>query len=192
MAALGVDADVRFLRYPDYHLPEVPSGILAGEIDAVARETQPQLVVTFGADSLTGHSDHIAVGAATDAAVHRARADEGIVARLLHVGIPGSASPGSRASSARPATRRRRTGASSLSEAFRTRSSRSRWTRGPCERRSWPASRPTARRSASSSDFPEALRWIVLDTESFVQAWPERPASPAAPATSLLGWRPDA
>jgi len=39
---------------------------------------------------------------------------------------------------------------------------------------------------------PEALRWIVLDTEWFVQAWPERPASPAAPATSLVGWLSDA
>src|SRR5919106_512270 len=91
MAALGVEADVRFLRHADYHLPEVPSGVLVGEIDAILRETQPHVVVTFGAEGLTGHQDHIAVGSATDAAVDRARTEDGIVARLLHVGMPRSA-----------------------------------------------------------------------------------------------------
>ena len=74
MAALGVEADVRFLRHPDYHVPEVPPALLGNEIDAILREREPHLVVTFGADGLTGHHDHIAVGAATDAAVSSTRA----------------------------------------------------------------------------------------------------------------------
>ena len=192
MAALGVDADVRFLRYPDYHLPEVPSGVLAGEIDAILRETQPQLVVTFGADGLTGHHDHIAVGAATDAAVHRARADEGIVARLLHVGIPGSAvarlegqlrEAGDPAKEDRSLLALRGVPDEELAIAVDTRPVRATKLAGIEAHRT---------QIGELERLPEALRWIVLDTESFVQAWPERPASPAAPATSLLGWRPDA
>src|SRR5919106_5487072 len=34
MASLGVDPDVRWLRHPDYHLPEVPFEELVGQIEA--------------------------------------------------------------------------------------------------------------------------------------------------------------
>jgi N-acetyl-1-D-myo-inositol-2-amino-2-deoxy-alpha-D-glucopyranoside deacetylase len=192
MAALGVDANVRFLRYPDYHVPEVPSDVLAGEIDAILRETRPHLVVTFGADGLTGHHDHIAVGAATDAAVDRARTDDGIVARLLHVGIPGSAvarlegqlhEAGDPAKEARSLLALRGVPDEDISIAVDTRPVRGTKLAGIEAHRT---------QIGELERLPEALRWIVLDTEWFVQAWPERPASRAAPATSLLGWMHDA
>ena len=192
MAALGVPADVRFLRHPDSHLPEVPSGVLEAELDSILREKQPHLVVTFGADGLTGHQDHVAVGAATDAAVDRARTDEGIVVRLLHVGMPRSA-------------------VDRLDEQLRALGDPSREERSLLALRGVPDdriavavdTRPVRERKLAGIEahrtqigeldrLPEALRWIVLDTEWFVQAWPERPAEPAAPATSLVGTIRDA
>jgi LmbE family N-acetylglucosaminyl deacetylase len=191
MAALGVDADVRFLRHPDSHLPEVPSSVLAGEIDAILRETRPQLVVTFGAEGLTGHHDHIVVGAATDAAVDRARIEDRIVARLLHVGIPGSAvarlegqlhEAGDPAKEDRSLLDLRGVPDDEITIEVDTRPVRETKLAGIEAHRT---------QIGELERLPEDLRWIVLDTEWFVQAWPERPAPPAAPATSLLGWVPD-
>ena len=93
MAALGVEAKARFLRHPDYHLPEVPFDVLVGEVEAVLRDVRPHLVVTFGPDGMTSHHDHIRAGEAAEAAFRRARedSDDGAFARLLQVAIPRSA-----------------------------------------------------------------------------------------------------
>jgi N-acetyl-1-D-myo-inositol-2-amino-2-deoxy-alpha-D-glucopyranoside deacetylase len=192
MDALGIDADVRFLRHPDFHLPNVPAGVLESELDAVFRETQPHLVVTFGADGLTGHHDHIAVGAATDAAFHRARTDEGIVARLLHVGMPRSAvalleeqlrALGDPAKEERSLLALRGVPDDRIAVTVDTRPVRETKLAGIEAHRT---------QIGELERLPEALRWIVLDTEWFMQAWPERPASPAAPATSITGTVRDA
>ena len=187
MAALGVDADVRFLRHPDYHLPTVPSEVLEGEIDAILREKRPDLVVTFGADGLTGHQDHVAVGAVTDAAVDHARSDDGIVPRLLHVGMPRSAvdrleeqlrALGDPTKEERSLLALRGVPDERIAVAVDTRPVRETKLAGIEAHRT---------QIGELERLPEALRWIVLDTEWFVQAWPERPAEPAAPATSLVG-----
>jgi LmbE family N-acetylglucosaminyl deacetylase len=51
----------------------------------------PDVVATFGPDGIFGHPDHIAIGAATDAAFHRLapRAERGF-RRLCHGAIPES------------------------------------------------------------------------------------------------------
>lgn len=90
--ALGVrPARLDFLRYPDGGLTEVPRGELVDRLTEVLLDVRPDVVVTFGPDGVTGHADHVAVGAATDEAFHRARERaEGAFHRLLHVCLPAS------------------------------------------------------------------------------------------------------
>ena len=87
--ALGREPDRHeFLRYPDGGLADVTFDELVGRLAAILREERPDVVVTFGPDGITGHADHIAVGAAASEAFHRARADRDPgPRRLLHLGI---------------------------------------------------------------------------------------------------------
>jgi LmbE family N-acetylglucosaminyl deacetylase len=57
----------------------------------VLAEERPDVVATFGPDGLTGHADHVAVGAATTSAFLDLAGDGGPgLRRLLHAGIPQS------------------------------------------------------------------------------------------------------
>jgi len=83
--ALGVEAP-HILDYRDGHLDEVePEGLIA-EILEVVREVHPQVMLTFGADGLSGHPDHVTVGHAATEAFRRA----GDVAALYTVAVPQS------------------------------------------------------------------------------------------------------
>lgn len=90
-SALGLEPTIHFLRYPDGGVAEVPQEALVAVYLAILQDARPDVVVTFGPDGVTGHSDHVGVGAAATAAFHAARAGgaDGF-ARLLHVCIPGS------------------------------------------------------------------------------------------------------
>jgi LmbE family N-acetylglucosaminyl deacetylase len=89
MEALGVADSVesRFLRLPDYHLPDVPFEELVSRLQDVLLDVQPEVIVTFGPEGMTSHQDHIYVGEAMAAAFDRARVD----ARLFQTALPGSA-----------------------------------------------------------------------------------------------------
>ncbi len=88
--ALGLEPDVRFHRHPDGGLARIPRAELAAELAKVLEDVAPEVVVTFGPDGITGHPDHVAIGAAaTDAfASARRSAPERAFARLLHVAVP--------------------------------------------------------------------------------------------------------
>lgn len=90
--ALGMDPAIHFLRHPDGGVAEIPLEDLVAQYLPILQEARPDVVITFGPDGVTGHADHIAVGAAAEAAFHEARAT-GIrgFRRLLRVGIPQSA-----------------------------------------------------------------------------------------------------
>jgi LmbE family N-acetylglucosaminyl deacetylase len=60
MSHLGVD-DVRFLGYADGHCATVDAEAGIGSIVALIEDVQPDVMVTFGPDGITGHPDHIAV-----------------------------------------------------------------------------------------------------------------------------------
>ena len=51
----------RFLDYQDGQLPLVNQGQAVGRLVRVIRELRPQVLITFGADGIYGHYDHIAV-----------------------------------------------------------------------------------------------------------------------------------
>ncbi len=57
---LEVQNDPIFLRFKDGHLPEGRDQ-LAEKFTKIIAETKPAIVITFGPDGVTGHTDHIAV-----------------------------------------------------------------------------------------------------------------------------------
>jgi LmbE family N-acetylglucosaminyl deacetylase len=91
-AALGIEARLHFLRHPDGGVADVARERLVAEYLAILQEARPDVVITFGPDGVTGHADHVAVGAAATAAFHAARAGGGEgLHRLLHTAIARSA-----------------------------------------------------------------------------------------------------
>jgi LmbE family N-acetylglucosaminyl deacetylase len=90
-SALGLAPKIHFLRYPDGGVAEVAQETLVAVYLDLLQDAAPDVVITFGPDGVTGHADHVAVGAAASAAFHAARAAgaDGFE-RLLHVCIPQS------------------------------------------------------------------------------------------------------
>lgn len=62
-----------WLNYDDGAVAQVPFEQLVSRIASIMREEEPDVVATFGPDGITGHPDHVTVGAATDEAFHRLR-----------------------------------------------------------------------------------------------------------------------
>jgi LmbE family N-acetylglucosaminyl deacetylase len=89
-AVLGVEADLRFLRYGDGRVAEVPHAELVSRFVEALESFRPDVVVTFGPDGVTGHEDHITVGAAATEAFDRAteRLGDAAPRRLLHNALP--------------------------------------------------------------------------------------------------------
>ncbi|GAA1908324.1 hypothetical protein GCM10009688_10580 [Arthrobacter gandavensis] len=79
-----------WLDYDDGAVNQVPFAELVERIGGILAQERPDVVATFGPEGLTAHPDHIAVGAATDAAFTRRRSGPAApAARLrppLHVG----------------------------------------------------------------------------------------------------------
>lgn len=59
-AVLGV-ADVRFLGWPDGKLEKLDQDVIVEQLTAILNEIRPQVVITFGADGISGHPDHVAI-----------------------------------------------------------------------------------------------------------------------------------
>jgi LmbE family N-acetylglucosaminyl deacetylase len=90
--ALRLDPDVRFLRRPDGGLNATPRGELVAEVRGVLEDVAPEVVITFGPDGITGHDDHVAIGAIATEVFGALRTSSGGAAfsRLLHNAIAQS------------------------------------------------------------------------------------------------------
>lgn len=69
--ALGL-TDYRILGYPDGGLQAVDFQEFTGKIVAAIREFKPDVLITFGPEGITGHTDHIVVSRATEEAYYAA------------------------------------------------------------------------------------------------------------------------
>jgi LmbE family N-acetylglucosaminyl deacetylase len=78
----------RCLDYPDGGLADIDSQTLVRLATDLISEMQPDVVITFGPDGFSGHSDHVAVGAAVTTACFQMRATTPI--RLFHCHLPRS------------------------------------------------------------------------------------------------------
>ena len=77
-----------WLGYRDGQVAHVPHDRLVTQVADFVAQERPDVVVTFGPDGITGHPDHIAIGAATDEAFHHVRESPGAgLSRLLHCAI---------------------------------------------------------------------------------------------------------
>jgi LmbE family N-acetylglucosaminyl deacetylase len=189
LEAVGhADAAVRFLRHPDYRLPEVPFERLVGEVEAALRQVCPHVVVSFGPDGLTSHHDHVRAGEAAAEAFRRARAAEGeptdAFQRLYQAAYPRSAVDrfyaGVRAGGFDYGEEGRLfdvTGVPDERIAVRVD------TRAVADRK-WAAILRHQSQLDEHQRIPEPLRWLVLDAECFVQAFPPRP--PGGPVAGDL------
>lgn len=173
--ALGLDPDVRFLRHPDGGLNATPRGELVAEVRAVLEDVAPEVVITFGPDGITGHGDHVAIGAIATEAFGALRTSSGGAAfsRLLHNAIAQST-------------------LDRLNELLRGRGLEPMDPAEPFMPRGVPDAAIGARVDASSvyerkleairchktqdelEDVPFDLWPEMLSIESFVVAWPER------------------
>ncbi len=80
-----------WLDYEDGAVSDVPFEELVSRIAVMMQEERPDVVATFGPDGITGHPDHVRVGAATDEAFERVAATPGTgLHRLLHGAMPRS------------------------------------------------------------------------------------------------------
>jgi LmbE family N-acetylglucosaminyl deacetylase len=188
LEALGVAAvtDVHFLRHPDYHLSTVPFDDLVAEVAEIMRATQPDVVVTFGPDGLTSHHDHIRIGRACSEAFHRVgHSGAAPPARLFHTALP------------RSIVDRFYAGLSGLGETSYGEEGRLfnlvgvpddriavRADVGGVARRKLDGILAHRTQLCEWERIPEPLRWVHLDEESFVQAWP--PSERGEPAPDLI------
>lgn len=69
--ALGL-SDVRFLGWQDGELAKTDENTAIQQLLSILRAIQPQVVITFGPDGISGHPDHIAVHHWTTAAFDEA------------------------------------------------------------------------------------------------------------------------
>ncbi len=67
MATAGV-TDLRFMGWPDGGVAHIPDAVAVNRFAAIILEVRPDVIVTFGPDGVTGHSDHVAVSRFVSAA----------------------------------------------------------------------------------------------------------------------------
>ena len=86
-AALGIQPP-RLLDYADGYVQEADAETMIAHILSVVHEVEPQVLLSFGPDGLSGHPDHIAIGQWAAEVFRRA---EGVSA-LYTVAVPQSLS----------------------------------------------------------------------------------------------------
>jgi len=183
MEALGVAASTtsRFLRLPDYYLPDVPFDELVDSITGILVEVRPDVVVTFGPDGMTSHHDHIRAGEAATAAFDRLASDHA-PAYLFHVALP-------RIDVDRFYADLDEAGYGEEGDLFNVAGVPDeriavRFDARPYLRTKLDAILAHRTQLCEWERIPEPLRWIYLDEEAFVQARPEPDA--AEPRSDLF------
>jgi LmbE family N-acetylglucosaminyl deacetylase len=91
-AIMGI-RDIYFLGYIDGELDKADANKVINRIADIMRRVKPEIVITFGPDGISGHSDHVAVGKAATKAFERLSAEGGGARKLYYVTIAESAVP---------------------------------------------------------------------------------------------------
>lgn len=82
---------IYLLDYTDGDLQNISFGELRDRVLAIMRRMEPEVVITFGPDGITGHPDHIAIGKAATEAFYRLAEEAAVPRKLYYVTIPASA-----------------------------------------------------------------------------------------------------
>jgi LmbE family N-acetylglucosaminyl deacetylase len=91
-AIMGI-RDIYFLDYMDGELDKANEEEVINKITDIMRLVQPEIVITFGPDGISGHSDHVAIGKAATRAFERLSAEGSGSRKLYYVTIAASAIP---------------------------------------------------------------------------------------------------
>jgi N-acetylglucosamine malate deacetylase 2 len=91
-AIMGI-RDIYFLGYIDGEMDKADTEQVIDKIANIMRRVEPEIVITFGPDGISGHSDHIAVGKAATEAFKRLSAESSGPRKLYYVTIAESAVP---------------------------------------------------------------------------------------------------
>ena len=86
--------NIYFLDYVDGDLEKIDTSEIASRIMDIMRKVQPEIVITFGPDGISGHPDHKAVSKATTVAFEMLREAGDGPRKLYYVTIPESAITG--------------------------------------------------------------------------------------------------
>jgi bacillithiol biosynthesis deacetylase BshB2 len=91
-AIMGI-RDIYLLGYTDGELDQANEDEVINKIADIMRRVEPEIVITFGPDGISGHSDHMAIGNAATRAFERLSAAESEPRKLYYVTIAESAVP---------------------------------------------------------------------------------------------------
>ena len=84
---------IYLLGYIDGELDTVDADEIMSKVREIMRHVQPEVVITFGPDGITGHGDHVAIGNAATRAFDKLAGQESGPRKLYYVTIPESAVP---------------------------------------------------------------------------------------------------
>ncbi len=91
-AIIGI-RDIYFLDFIDGQLDRIKTSQIAAKIIKIMQKMQPEVVITFGPDGVSGHLDHIAVGKAATAAFNKLTKKSAGPRKLYYITIPDSVLP---------------------------------------------------------------------------------------------------
>jgi LmbE family N-acetylglucosaminyl deacetylase len=91
-AIIGIRA-IHFLGYIDGELDKADPDEVTRKVLAIMRRLQPEVVITFAPDGITGHPDHVAISAAATRAFELYRQKAGGQPRLYYHILADSAVP---------------------------------------------------------------------------------------------------
>jgi LmbE family N-acetylglucosaminyl deacetylase len=177
---VGFDGSpVEWLGHPDYYLPDVPLDVLVSEIEDFLVRHRPHVVVTFGPDGLTSHHDHKRVGAAAMQAFRRvrARSDDAAFQRLYYASLARSDVDRFYEGVSQEGFEYGEEGALFDITGVPDASIAVRVDIGSVQERKWNAILAHRTQMIEHMRIPEPLRFIYLDSECFVQAFPESPST---------------
>lgn len=89
VAITGI-SDIYRLGYIDGELLEADFSEVTDRVLRVMEKVQPEVVITFGLDGISGHPDHVAIGKAATDAFKKATKSGGGPRKLYYVAIPES------------------------------------------------------------------------------------------------------
>jgi len=82
--------NIYLLGYIDGELETVDADEVTDKVLDIMRKVCPEVVITYGADGISGHPDHIAIGKAATAAFEKLTESGGGPRKLYYVPIPKS------------------------------------------------------------------------------------------------------
>lgn len=82
--------DIYLLGYVDGDLEKADTGDIADRLIDIMRKVQPEVVITFGPDGISGHPDHIAISRATTVAFEMLTECAGGPRKLYYITISES------------------------------------------------------------------------------------------------------